>query len=215
MQNLANQSSPETIQITLDGQSIALPQECKRSLRDIFSYLEQLAVQQDRILASVSVDGTTVAAPCLQSPSQTFQQIEANSISLNDLGSHVLLVARDQVQQLLSRVEAIQMLVLINDWPVAQQLWCDLVPDFKTPMLELSFLQELWGERLSATKIGDKSLAQHWDQIGRIQAEVELVLTRRQDILDFSDILEKRLLPWLKLLLSFLNQLQDSACSPT
>ncbi len=204
-----NSTKKSGLQVILDGKRLTVPPQAASSFRELFSYLEQMAIQGQRVLSSVCVDGIEVRSPGLKAAWEPFQQVEANTISFQDLGHHVVSVAREQVGNLLSRVEAVHMVVLINDWPVAQRLWWELVPDFKTPMLELSFLQELWGDRLRDFRVGTQSLAEHWDQIGQIQAELELTLQRRNDLVEFSDLLERRLLPWLRDLHCALGKLNE------
>lgn len=192
--------------VTLDGRPVELESR-RQSLKDVFQYLESLALRHERVLSSVLVDGIQVAPSEARISNGSFQSIRADSLTFDELGRQMVRAVRTRVNELRERVKGMQFLVLINNWDVAQWLWWELVPDFKTPMIELSFLQELWGTRLEQLKIQDRNVVQHWDMIGPIHAEIEMLLQRQESLVNLSDALERKLGPWLMQLGEYLERL--------
>lgn len=192
--------------VTLDGRPVELESR-RQSLRDVFQYLESLALRHERVLSSVLVDGVQVAPSEARISNGSFHSIRADSLTFDELGRQMVRAVRTRVNELRERVKGMQFLVLINNWEVAQWLWWELVPDFKTPMIELSFLQELWGARLDQLKIHDRNVVQHWDMIGPIHAEIEMLLQRQESLVNLSDALERKLGPWLMQLGEYLERL--------
>ncbi len=199
----ARRESPE---IMLDGNPVAL-NDPRTSLREVFQYLESLALRHDRVLSSVLVDGVRMRPNEARLAPGGFHSLKADSVTFDELGKQMVRAVRTRVRELQERVKGMQFLVLINNWDVAQWLWWELVPDFKTPMIELSFLQELWGSRLSELKLHHRTLVQHWDLIGSIHAEIEMVLQRQESLTILSDLLERKLGPWLQRLADYLDHL--------
>jgi hypothetical protein len=115
-----------------------------------------------------------------------------------ELGLQVTETARVQVAALQERVERAQLLVLINDWSLSQRVWWELVPDLRTPLLEMNFLWELWSGRPEWAKWVGPDLARLAEHIGLLQAQVELLFCRGGDTVGFSTLLEQGLLPWLR-----------------
>lgn len=196
----------ETPQIMLDGRPVAL-EDGRRPLREVFQYLEALALRNERVLSNVMVDGVQMRPAEARLASGGFKSLKADSVTFDELGRQMVRAVRGRIGELQERVKGMQFLVLINNWDVAQWLWWELVPDFKTPMIELSFLQELWGSRLDQLKLRDRTLVQHWDMIGPIHAEIEMLLQRQESLVSLSDILERKLGPWLHQLGEFLERL--------
>ena len=88
-------------------------------------------------------------------------------------------------------------------------MWAELLPDCKTPLFELNFLEELWGICPDNLEAGGWSLTRHWQQFVLIQAEVEVLIARRQSLLQLSDTLEGHLGLWLKRFTDILEKLDE------
>lgn len=196
----------ESPQITLDGSPVPLDDR-RLSLREVFQYLENLALRHERVLSTVLVDGVQMRPSEARLSEGNFQSLKADSVTFDELGRQMVRAVRSRIAELRERVKGMQFLVLINNWDVAQWLWWELVPDFKTPMIELSFLQELWGTRLEQIRLHDQTLVQHWDRIGPIHAEIEMLLQRQESLTGLSDVMERKLEPWLQQLGDFLELL--------
>jgi len=81
----------------------------------------------------------------------------------------------------------------------------------KTPLFELNFLEELWGIKADRLEVEGWSLSRHWHQFVLIQAEVEIVLARRQNLMQLSDTLEAQLGTWLTRFGEILEKLDEES----
>ena len=128
------------LQITLDGQPVSLPVKHGRSLQAIRAHLENIALKHQRVLFSLTINGTPVSLGESLLPFKTVHKIAARTISFNQLGFQLVAVAADQINSLHERVERLALQVMINEWPKAEALWWDLMPELKVPLLTLSFV---------------------------------------------------------------------------
>ncbi len=136
---------------------------------------------------------------------------QPRKVSLRELGRQVIRAAQSQVCGLQARLQQVESLVLINDWAVAEQLWAELVPDCKTPLFELSFLEELWGISPDKLPVNGSSLTRQWQEFVLLQAEFELLLGRRRSLVELSDALERDLGRWLRRFLELLGKLDEAS----
>jgi hypothetical protein len=198
MQGSANkQPAIPKVQITLDGQSVALPAKQARSLQAIRSHLERVALKRQRVLFSLTVNGTPVSLGETMSPFKTFHKIVGRTISFSQLGFQLVAVAADQVNALHERVERLSLQIMINDWSKAEELWWDLLPELKDPLLTLSFVPAAVEMLPHGEEIGAKALKRFTNDLVQILEEIEEILTR-QELLELSNALENELLPWLR-----------------
>src|SRR5947209_554754 len=123
---LESLSVREDLQVLLDGYPIALPQG-SRSLPAIRSHLEMLALQQQRVLCSFSVDGSATApsSSMVDNPSRepAFSRIEAQTFDLDEMPLRLLDLATQQAGHADSRVQSAISLVLINEGQLAREFW--------------------------------------------------------------------------------------------
>jgi hypothetical protein len=136
--------APETrdeVEITLDGLPVGLPSGC-RSLNAIRCRLETLALERQRILCSLNVDGQPVnlALPLLDQG--TCRRVEAGTVALEETPVLLLTKALQQTAHAREYVETALTLVLINDGQVAREVWWNLASVLKEPVLTLSLLPE-------------------------------------------------------------------------
>ena len=86
---------------------------------------------------------------------------------------------------------------MINDWSKAEQLWWDLMPELKDPLLTLSFVPASVEMLPHGEEIGTKALKRFTLDLAKILENVEEILTRKE-LIELSDALENQLLPWLR-----------------
>jgi hypothetical protein len=192
-----SEPAQDPVEIYLDGRPVRLPAE-RRSLSAIRTYLETLAMEQQRILCTLSVDGrpakiTPVAA---HPENSSFSRVEGQSIDLADLPLRMLETALEETAQARSAAETAVTLVLINDSAAARELWFDVARKLKEPLLTLSLLPET----IYQPAPGCASLTQmrKWQlqQLAIIMKDVDAAAwSSEPDAL--STALETRALPWL------------------
>jgi hypothetical protein len=194
--------SAGAFEVKLDGVSVEIPPE-RRSLNAIRSYLESLALLQQRILCSLNVDGESVN---LTHPRKVkeFTHVEAETMGLNEVPVQLIKAAQQQTTTLRARVQAAVELVLINEPKQARELWWSLAAGIKEPLLTLSLVPD----HICGPNNGRASLTQlrKWQlqQLGCIIQDVE-ENSGTENTTALSDALEKRVLPWLDSLLESLN----------
>jgi len=176
----------------------------------LFAHLENLSQRRELSLHSVLKQinagrGRSIAK------ARPATDAGAERVSYRDVGRQIVRAARAQVRGLQDRLEKVQSLVLINDWRVAERLWSELVPECKTPLFEMSFLEELWGLNPDQFEAGGWSLTRQWHEFVLIQAEFEILLGRRRSLLDFSDALERDLGHWLARFADLLEKLDEAS----
>jgi len=198
MQGSANkQPAIPRVQITLDGQPVALGGKQSRSLQSIRSHLERVALKRQRVLFSLTINGAPVSLAESLSPFKTFHKIAARTIGFDQLGYQLVAVAADQVNSLHERIERLALQIMINDWPKAEALWWQLMPEIKDPLLTLSFVPPSVEMLPHGEEIGTKALKRFTLDLVKILEEIEDILTRKE-LLELSDALENQLLPWLR-----------------
>ena len=198
MQGSANkQPAIPRVQITLDGQPLALAGKQSRSLQAIRSHLERVALKRNRVLFSLTINGTPVGVGDSLLRFKSFHKIAARTIGFNQLGFQLVAVAADQVNALHDRVEALSLQVMINDWQKAEQLWWDLMPELKDPLLTLSFVPASVETLPHGEEINAAALKRFTIDLVKIFEHIDDILTRKE-LLELSDALENELLPWLR-----------------
>jgi hypothetical protein len=191
MSNLMKTTGLNPFRVNLDAEAATLPGKSLESMLALFIHCQRRGLQNDGGGSQESADG--------------------ERLSFRVVGRQILRAAQEQVDVLQERTAAIQTLVLINNWKVAERLWAELLPDCKTPLLELNFLQELWGIIPDRLEAGDWSLHRHGQQFILIHAKVELILSRQQSLLELSDTLERHLGHWLKQFEKILEKLNEKS----
>ena len=186
----------DSLQVVLDGLPVGLPSE-HRSLGAIRCHLEVLALEKQRILYSLNVDGQPVnlALPVLGQ--EDFSRIEAGTVALEETSLLVLKKAFQQTEYARECVETALTLVLINDGQVANEVWWNLALALKEPVLTLSLLPD----HVCGTSDGHAPATQlrKWqlEQIASIIRDVDAAC-HSKDTIPLSNALENRVLPWLQ-----------------
>jgi hypothetical protein len=208
----SDSNSAGEIEVKLDGLPVEIPSE-RHSFAAIRSCLELIALQQQRILCSLSVDGEPVNLTQPRDASKTFARVEAETMSLNEVPAQLIKAALQQTAAARSQVQAAVELVLINGGHPARELWWNLSTVLKEPLLTLSLLPE----NICGPANGRASLMQlrKWQlqQLGSVIQDVDDVCCC-EDPIALSDALEKRALVWLNNLFESLKVWHEMNDSP-
>jgi hypothetical protein len=192
--------SPEgrTLEVLLDGRPINVPAE-RRSLSGIFSFLDILALEQQRVLYWLTVDGRPAEPGESFSSDEGHLRIEAASLDLQQFPRQLIQTAIHQTTQAAAEVRSAISTVLINDIETSQELWWKLAAKLKSPLLTLSLLPESGFEPTN----GRASLRQlrKWQlqQLASVIRDVDDTCCG-QETRALSNALEQRVLPWLETL---------------
>ena len=191
------------VEVKLDGLPMEIPAE-RQTLGGICSYLESVALHQQRILCSLAVDGTPINLTQPPADTAPFASIEAETMGLSDVPSQLIKAALLQTISLRDRVQSAVSVVLINDRKHSLELWWGLSLALKEPLLTLSLLPDAiynGGE-------GQAPLTQlrKWqlEQLGAVIQDVNSAC-EWDNTMVLSEVLETRVLPWLNKLESSLN----------
>jgi hypothetical protein len=191
------------VEVKLDGLPLEIPAE-RQTLGGICSYLESVALHQQRILCSLSVDGAPINLTQPPDDAKRFASIEAETMGLNDVPSQLIKAALLQAISLRERVQSAVGVVLINDRKHALELGWGLSLALKEPLLTLSLLPDA----VYNSGEGQAPLTQlrKWqlEQLGAVIQDVNIACEWDNTTV-LSDVLETRVLPWLDKLQSSLN----------
>jgi hypothetical protein len=183
------------VEVKLDGILVEVPAE-RHSFAAIRSYLESLALKQQRILCALNVDGDPVNLIEPRRTSKPFATIEGETMSLNEVPVQLISAALQQTVKVRTQMQSAIELVLINDSRHARELWWSLATALKEPLLTLSLLPET----ICTTASGSASIMQlrKWqlEQLGCVIQDVDDSCDA-EDPTVLSDALERRALPWL------------------
>jgi hypothetical protein len=156
-----------------------------------------LALEQQRILCSFTIDGQPANFAQPSNLPETFSRVEAETISLDEVPLQILRTAHSQTAQAFARVESALALILINDARNACEIWWQIARDLKEPLLTLSLLPD----GICGPAHGRASLTQlrKWqlEQLAAIIRDVD-ESCRGEATAALSDALESRVLPWLQ-----------------
>jgi hypothetical protein len=207
----AFESLPGEVEATLDGAPITVPPE-RRTFIAIRSYLESLALQQQRLLCWLSVDGEPISPGQPGIMREPFTRVDGETMSLNEVPLQLIQAALQQTVAVRTRVQSAVELVLINNGCQAREIWWTLSPALKEPLLTLSLLPET----ICGPDNGRASLLQlrKWQlqQLGWVIQDVDAA-GRAEDTAALADALERRVVPWLDKLRQSLELWQEAALS--
>lgn len=186
----------DEIEIILDGLPVELPSG-HRSLGAIRCHLETLALERQRILYSLSIDGQPVNLALPLRGQGIFYRVEAGTVALEETSLLLLKKAFQQTEYARECVETALTLVLINSNQVAHEIWWNLATVLKEPVLTLSLLPDnVCG---SPDGLASPTQLRKWqlEQIAAVIRDVDKVCYSN-DPLPLSNALENRVLPWLQ-----------------
>jgi hypothetical protein len=195
MQEMHKNSRKLAFRVDLDSRITMLSDGSMKSVLGLLAHLETLAGSGGKspFILPEKEDLKRAFGLLAHSQLEPTQQ----GLSFRQLGRQIIRTARAHIRLLQTYTESMQLLVLINDWKTARRFWAELLPEFRTPLLELNFLEELWGIRPEQVEAEGVTLALHWQQFVLLQSEMEDLLKRRQSIVELSDFIEGPLGSWL------------------
>jgi hypothetical protein len=204
----------EDVEILLDGSPVKLPPG-RRSLNGIQSYLETLALEQQRILCHLTIDGlpTNLCRPA--SSNRNFARVEARTFELDDMPLQLIRTALEQTAHAQSEVLSAISVVQVKDGIVAREFWWNLARQLKQPLLTLTLMPE----KLCGYSYGGVSPTQlrKWQlqQLGMIMKEIDEACWAA-DPRVLANALESRVLRWLESLQASLQLwLETLLCAPS
>ena len=185
----------DQIAVYLDGLPVEIPAG-RNSPNSIRCFLETLALENQRVLCALNIDGRPANLAHPLPRFGKFFRIDAESVALEESVLLLLKTAFQQTSHARECVETGLTLVLINDAQMARELWWNLACLLKEPVLTLSLLPD----HLCGQTNGGASLKQlrKW-QLEQVAAIIRYVDRACQtgDTIQISDALENRVLPWL------------------
>jgi len=191
-------------QVLLDGKAIEIPVSASQSLSEVRAHLELIALRQDRVLASLTVDGKAISLSQVSGMKGEFCLVQAFSIGFAELAQSVAITTRLQVCELKSKVDAAVTLVLINPWTPALQHLKQLEAELRTLLVVLHFLQELTGSPMMNIQFGNRTMLEHLSEFLSIINSIDHAESK-QNLILLSDVLENKLSPWLNTLIGYLG----------
>jgi hypothetical protein len=194
------------IEVFLDGQPVALPAQ-RRSPAAIRSFLEALALEQQRILWSFSIDGEADSSAGLLSAPGQFLRVSGQTIGLEQVPLQLVENAIHQTGHAHAEVQAAVTRVLINEGGSAHELWWNLTKGLKQPLLTVSLLPENICQSVVGVPLAIQLRRWQLQQLAGIIREVDRACDSN-DSTGLSDALEKRVLPWLEALQESLDSLR-------
>jgi hypothetical protein len=185
----------DDVQILLDGSPVKLPPG-RRSLNGIQSYLETLALEQQRVLCHLSVDGSPASLSRPITNKRNFARVEARSFELDDMPMQLIRTALEQTAHARSEVHSAISVVQVEGGRVAREFWWNLTRQLKQPLLTLTLMpKSLCGYAyagVSPTQLRKWQL----QQLGMIMKDIDEACWA-EDPCVLANALENRVLPWL------------------
>jgi hypothetical protein len=201
-------STGADLSVMLDGQPVVLPAE-RRSLAAIWAYLEILALEQQRILFSLRVDGARVNLSAVLPIQKKFARVEAETIGLTEVPLQLVRTALLQTAEAKAQVISAVSLVIINDSAYAREIWWNLARALNQPVLTLSLMPE--------NACGAQPAGASLMQLRKWQLEQLAIILKELDEAAWSDdstalsnALEFRVIPWVQGLETSLELWRDS-----
>ncbi len=189
-------SSGARPQVVLDGLPVSLPRE-RRTLAGIRSYLETMALERQRILYSLQVDGKPASLAETLTTREPFARVDAESVDPDQMPLELVRTALTQTLQAQERVLAAVSLVMNSGPEAKSESWWNLSQVLKQPLLTAGLLIE----KLRDCEYGGASVKQlyKWQlqQLGVIMKDVDKSCWST-DPTNLSRALQERVLPWLE-----------------
>lgn len=215
MLKLEHWKSQPARRVMLDGEPVAVPDDVEASLVAIRAYLEFIALQRRRVVNTMWVDGVEIETPDEMEYAGPFTQIEADTITFQELSRRLITTALGELEGLTNLVQSASLRILISTRVEVCRQWQTWLPQFRTPLVSLGFLRELWGDRVEGVTLGKRTLGGHIDSLNLILCEVDAILLSGDgeweidDLVTLSCVLDERLIPWLEKMKEFLYELEE------
>lgn len=175
------------VTVTLDGEVVSLSLGERISLSAIRRSLENLALRRQRVLMAFTVDDMPLSLHRTLVDIQNFQRVAGRTASIEFLGLELLATTRRHLTELIERTQQSSLLALINKPAVARQLWLELQPDLREPLLTLSFLPEISQVRHDGVPALTPPLPQLAEELTGISRHMEWLTQSAEDPQALSD----------------------------
>lgn len=192
--------------VVLDGRVVNIPAQHRTSATAVRDYLESLAMHQERVLSSLTIDGTLVDLRSKRIDISAFSEVHAESNSFFEMGRELIARSRKQIGDLIGFVESISMQIVINDWQKIESAWSHWIAEFKSPLIAIKFAKDLCGHRIDELMIGETSFGVHNREFGSLLHRLEEIFTEKNPV-GLSDFLDRSYLPWLRGLANYMDLL--------
>jgi hypothetical protein len=194
---------------TMKEDAVTLPVESIKSLAQLFWYFQDEAFRTHHDLPWAKEEAAQTS-PVFRSDAPAKSASESID-PIDELGMAVVGSILMHVATLKEQVESLNLLVLINDYEGIEPKLRSFVGDFKFPLMQLSFLQQLWQINFAEVKVGELSFAAHLQQFPTLEDELLQMLVSPGNVFEISAHLEQSFAPWLQTTAVFLALLHRNA----
>jgi hypothetical protein len=196
------------LQVFLDGSPVRLPVGVT-SLASIRFHLETLALEQNRILCALKVDGAPVNLADSLINYGAFSRVEAEAIDVEQMPLQLIQTALQQCSYAKEHLQQAITRVMINNGSNARHLWWSLATELKQPLVTLSLVPDA----AVACGASGASVVQlrKW-QLQQLAAVLKGIdeISCSEDPTTLSNALESRVFPWLSSLERSLELVQET-----
>lgn len=202
------------VEVEMDGRKLWFSQ-APDSLENLLEHLARRSLQTRRVVEALHVDGMRVHPEKATQVVTQFQQLKVTTASLDEIQARRLRAALEQADQLRQQVRAVALVLLINEWRQAHELWQSLVPLLRELLMEVWGLEELRDAQGPAGEPLWQSLRQHLERVEVHFCRTEwmfLECEQRWGLLEavnLSEQLENQLGRWLDELTEHLARLGE------
>ncbi len=134
-----------------------------------------------------TVDGTALSLHRSLEEISEYKVVAGRTAGIDFLGVELLSSARRQAHDLLERVREISLLVLINKPKAGAEMWLDLQPDLREPLLTLSFLPEISQISAEGLPVLTPSLIALTEELAGLSRRMDALTSLECDVLTLSE----------------------------
>jgi hypothetical protein len=174
-------------------------------LASIRFQLETLALEKNRLLCAIKVDGVALNLAENLLSYRRFSRVEAETIHVEQLPLQLVQTALRQCAQLKGHLRQAVARMMINDSSNARHLWWNLASELKHPLVTLGLLSNEAYELVQDGGSVSQLRNGHLQQLAVIMREIDK-LPCSDDPTALSDSLEEQVFPWLARLEKSLTQ---------
>ncbi|WCJ58175.1 hypothetical protein NXS98_10605 [Fontisphaera persica] len=135
-------AGPTGVEVDMDGRKLWFSQ-APGSLEALLEHLARRSLQTRRVVEALHVDGMRVHPEKATQVVTQFQQLKVTTASLDEIQARRLHEALAHADQLRQQVRSVSLVMLINEWRPARDLWQAIVPLLRELLMEIWSLEEL------------------------------------------------------------------------
>jgi len=140
----------------------------------------------------LSIEATAVCQTGVESKPEASSSTPPKPPTAPELSEKGVDALRARLGHLRERVEELALLATINEWPAVERIWWTLLPELRSSLLNVSIL----AEAQIGIPLTKAELSIQLNELERILKNLSDCLAR-ESCLQFSDLLDGRLSPWL------------------